>query len=57
MRRLSPDARAVVRVPERVGLRSSERELLARLPWLMPTLSVMRVILALLEDTAAGGRD
>ena len=49
MRRLSPDARAVVRVPERVGLRSSERALLARFPCLKPTLSVMRVILALVE--------
>ena len=44
MRRVSPEARAAVRVPERVGLRSSVRALLARLPFLKPTLSVMRVM-------------
>ena len=44
MRRESPEERAAVSFPESVGLRSSERAPLARLPFFEPTLSVMRVI-------------
>ena len=44
MRRVSPEERAAESVPVRVGLRSSERAPLARLPRLEPTLSEMRVM-------------
>ena len=44
MRRESPEERAAVSFPESVGLVSSERALLGRLPFLKPTLSVMRVM-------------
>ena len=52
MRRVSPELRLRVRLPESVGLRSSVRALLARLPFLKPTLSVMRVMLLLVYGTA-----
>ena len=41
---VSPEERAAESVPVRVGLRSSERAPLARLPFFEPTLSEMRVM-------------
>ena len=55
MRRVSPEERAALRVPVRVGLRSSERAPLARLPRLEPMLSLMRVM-ELRADGAAESR-
>ena len=49
----SPELRLPLRrMPVRVGLRSSVRALLARLPFLKPTLSVMRVMLLRIADAA-----
>ena len=55
MRRESPEERAAVSFPESVGLVSSERALLASLPFLKPTLSVMRVM-ELRDDGAVESR-
>ena len=45
MPRVSPALRVLSRVPSSVGVRSSVRAPLATLPRLMPTLSLMRLML------------
>ena len=44
MRRLSPELRLLLRVPARVGVRSSELAPSSRFPLMSPTLSEMRVM-------------
>ena len=44
MRRVSPELRLLLRVPVRVGVRSSELAPSSRFPLMSPTLSEMRVM-------------